>query len=200
MRLWIRSRRVLPLAVALLILVIAGSMAGRRGAVVPVVFGAGGGSLGLASFVPLLWAAGVADAFAGRGQAAEVRPARRLLILDAVLLVGASALAAATFACFATVTGPALYGVGPVLIASAVACATTLRRGVGGGIFAVCVLLLSTSVYAIDAPASGFVRVFQPDGDVWWSFVCGVVGCAVAVWLLLSNRVRTQFRPTEQLE
>lgn len=199
MRLWARGRRVLPLAVCLFLLVLAGSAVGERSAVVPVVLGTGGGSIRLAGLVPLLWAAVVADAFAGRGQAAEIRSSRRLGVLDAAYLCGVSAVAALVLARFATVGAPALSGAGAVLIASGLACAVTLRRGPGDGVFAVCALLVGTSVYAMDAPGARYIRVFQPDGDLRWSIACGLLLTAMACWLLLSNRIRTRFRPTERI-
>jgi hypothetical protein len=168
---------------------------------VPALFGGGAGFVFLRTYLPLVWAAAVADSFAGRGLSVEARPllllrgpTSRLGLHDAGLFVVSSATAAALFS---GLTSPGSSGVGPVLVLSGVTCIATLRAGPAVGAFASTMLMLLTSVYPRTAPASRFIHILQPDGEPAWSTTCGVVVCLVAAGLLAANAARTRFRAAD---
>jgi hypothetical protein len=204
MVLWARSRRVLVQATVLAAALVVGTFLGERTGVMPTLFGSGAHRVLLTAFLPLAWAAAVADGFATRGQAIEARArpmanvsTSRRAVLDAGLFIGAAVLAAFSFATFVVVTGPPLSGVGPVLVLSGVACIATLLGGPADGVLAASVLVIVTTVYGITAPASSYVRILQADGDLTWSITCGVALCGAATVLLLTDKATVRLGGSE---
>lgn len=181
MTLWARSRRLPVLLIAVLVLAVVDALLGERVVTVPSVVGAGASTMLVSAFLPLLWAAVLADSFASRCQGVEVRPSRHLAVLDVTLLVVAVAGAAYAHA-------PA---VGPVLVLSGLACAVTLRRGSAAGVFGATAVVLGTTLYGLGAPGARYIRVLQADGDPTWSCVLGVSLCVVACGPLLTDRIGT---------
>jgi hypothetical protein len=154
----------------------------------------------MTSLTPLLWGIAVADAFAPRRTSIEARPAVRLAQVDVAFLVLIAVVAGWSFALFATPAGATGFGFGSMSIASGLACGVTLRSGPGSGSFAVAALVLTTAVYGIDAPASRYVRLFEPDAPLWWSVGWGVLLLGWSCGLLVTDRVRTEFRKGDPFE
>jgi hypothetical protein len=200
MGLWSRIRRVWLLVLVLALLSVVGVAMSQRTVALPAFFGSGTSSVSLRSFLPFPWSIAVADAFATRGQAVEARPARRMGWADAGLFVASVLAAALSFWAFDPTGGRELAAVAPVLILSGLSCVGTLRAGPASGALAVTVLLLVTTLYAMNAPGARFVRVLQPDGCGPWSLVIGALLCALACWLLLTNQVTTRLGATERLD
>ncbi len=199
MILWVRTRRVGGLVLGLVGLGGLAVVLGPRSLAVPALFGSAASTVLLAAILPLLWAAVLADAFAARTQAVEVRPCLRLRLLDVGLFLVAAAVAAAVLQ--ETLAAAGSYGaLGPVLIVSGLACCATLWRGAGPAVFVVTALLLGTTAYGVDAPAARYIRVLQVDGVAWWSFSCGAVLCLLACTALLKRRVGSQLGATHRLE
>ncbi len=163
---------------------------------VPALFGGGANFVFLRTYLPLIWAAAIADSFAGRGLSIEARPmmlmslpASRLGLHDACLFVVASSTAAALFS---GLPSGGLSGVGPVLVLSGVTCIGTLRAGPAVGAFASTMLMLLTSFYPRTAPGSRFIHILQPDGELAWSTTIGIVVCLTAAALLATNSALTK--------
>lgn len=194
-RLWFSTRRAVPLTIWLAVLVVIGVLLGPRSMDLPALVGSRGSNVLLSAFVPMLWAAAIADTFAARTYGVEARPARRVGLLDAGLFLSATGAAAALYD--GVVVGPAADGVGPVLITSGVAVVVVLRRTAAAAAFVVSAAVLVTSVYGPDAPGAAFVRLLQGDGDARASYVVGLFACGVACWLLVSNRVNTRVRGSD---
>lgn len=194
------------LALTLLAILVLGSFFGQRAIIVPSFFGGGSSGVLASTFLPLAWAAAVADGFGARCQSVEARPSgslpglSRLGIFDASLFSAVVAIAAISYSIVVVVSGSALAGTGPMLVLSGVSCVATLRAGPAAGALAASALLIVTTVYGAAAPAAQYVRILQPDGDPLWSLACGLVVCAVACWLLLTDRVATQLSATERLD
>lgn len=194
---WIRTRRAGLLVLAVLCVAGVGVAAGAHRVTVPTYFGVEGNDLLIATFLPVLWGAAVADIWGSCRQACEVRPTGRLRRGDTLLFVLGSLAGAVGFSVAVGQRLSAVDGVGPILIASGLACAVTLWLGPGAGVFTVSTLVLFTSVYAINAPQARYVRVFQSDGDQTWSLTCGLTAMAIAIWILLTDRVAMRLGSTE---
>lgn len=198
MTLWVRARRAWWLIVALLAMLTLDAMVGGISLSVPALFGGGASFVFLRTYLPLLWAAAIADAFAGRGLSVEARPmlwaripVSRLGLLDAASFVVASALTAALFSGFAS---GEFSGTGPVLVLSGVTCIATLRAGPAIGVFASTMLMMLTSTYPRTAPGARFIHILQPDGQPTWSMMCGVVACLIAGGMLATDSAVTRLR------
>lgn len=201
MMLWIRARRVWWLVVALVLMVGLERLVGGLSLSVPALFGGGANFVFLRTYLPLIWAAAIADAFAGRGLSVEARPASlvrmpgsRLGLHDAGLFVVATSVAAVLFSGLASGGGA---GVGPVLVLSGVTCIGTLRAGPAVGVFVSTMLMLLTSFYPRTAPASRFVHILQPDGEAAWSLAVGLVVALAAAGLLVTDAAVTRLRAAE---
>lgn len=200
MILWARTRRALPLALVLCAALAIGASAGSRSVVLPVLFGSVGSRSALTSFTPLLWGIAVADAFSSRRTSMEVRPAGRLARVDASFLALIAATSGLSFSLFATPTGANGFGFGSMLIVSGLACGVTLRFGPSASAFSVATLVFTTAVYGMDAPASRYVRVFEPEAPRWWSIGLGLLLVGWSCVLLFTDRVQTEFRIGEATE
>lgn len=201
MTLWLRARRPWWMVAALALMLVLDRAVGGLSLSVPALFGGGADFVFLRTYLPLVWAAAIADSFAGRASSIEARPASvaglpvpRLGLHDAALFVVASTASAALFA--ASSSG-GFWGAGPVLVLSGVTCVATLRAGPAVGAFASTMLVLLTSVYPRTAPAARFVHILQPDGEPSWSTACGVLVCLAACAMLATHAVRTRFRAAE---
>jgi len=168
---------------------------------VPALFGGGVNFVFLRTYLPLIWAAAIADSFAGRGLSIEARPTllasmpvSRLGLLDAGLFVVASSTAAVLFS---GLQPGGLSAVAPVLVLSGVACIGTLQAGPAVGAFASTMLMLLTSIYPRNAPAARFIHILQPDGEPAWSTACGFVVCLAAAGMLATNSALTRLRAAE---
>lgn len=188
--LWLRVRRVALLLVALVATAAVSRLLASSTVAFPVLVGTGTGGALLATFVPLLWAAALSDAFASRTWSLEARPRVAVVAMDLVLYLLAVMASALVYAGTVVVGGPAVTGMGPVLILSAVVTVVTLRRGRRSASAGAAGLVLMTTVYALDAPGARYVRVLQVDGDPWWSLGCGLVGTALTCAVLATGRVR----------
>lgn len=198
MTLWLRARRAWWLIVALLAMLTLDALVGGISLSVPALFGGGASFVFLRTYLPLLWAAAIADAFAGRGLSVEARPmllaripVSRLGLHDASAFVVASALTAALFSGF--VVGE-FSGAGPVLVLSGVTCIATLRAGPAVGVFASTMLMMLTSTYPRTAPGARFIHILQPDGQPTWSTMCGVLACLIAAGMLATDNAVTRLR------
>ncbi|WP_377325751.1 hypothetical protein ACFJIY_11575 [Pimelobacter simplex] len=201
MILWLRARRAGWLAAAALALVALDRTAGELSLSVPALFGTTSGVVFLDTFLPLIWAAAIADAFTGRGLGTEARPAllarlpaSRLGVHDAGLFLTASAAAGGLVA---GVAGGGVHGLAAVLVLAGLTCAGTLRAGPAAGIFASTLMALLTSVYPRNAPAARFVHLLQPDGEAAWALGCGIATCLVAAGLLVTGRVHVRLHATD---
>lgn len=197
MRGWWGTRRGwLPLCV-LLISAPAAYVLNTKAIVLPIVFGVDGLVLG-STFLPLLWALAAADCFASKSQAAEIRPARRLLMADTTMMGVYGIAAAATFAIFSgpheAVTGAA----GHALLMTGLGCAVAMRAGAGAASLALCALLMSTILYGKDAPAGRYVRVLQPDGEPTWAFGVGAAAFVVALAICAAGLHPSRLGATER--
>lgn len=171
---WARTRRVWQLAgIASFCFVALMLLEGRRVAA-PVAVGTDGQAL-WSTFLPLLWAMGMADVFASKAQTTELRPGRRLVKLDVALFLGAGVVAAAIFAQGVHPSESSLGGAGHALTMSGLTVWMTLRRGPGAGMLASSGLLLVTTLYGVHAPLGHYVRVLQPDGNPQWAFLVGML-------------------------
>jgi hypothetical protein len=200
-RLWIRARRAWWLVAALVVMLGLDGLVGGLSMSVPALFGGGAGVVFLRTYLPLVWAAAIADAFAGRGLSIEARPMplgelppSRLGLHDACLFVVASSVTAALFS---GLSSSGFLGAGPVLVLSGVTCIWTLRAGPAVGVFVSTMLVLLTSTYPRTAPGSRFVHVLQPDGEPAWSLALGIVLSLMAAGLLATTSVRTRLRASE---
>lgn len=198
MMLWMRARHIWWMGAALVTMLALDALVGGVSLSVPALFGGGASFVFLRTYLPLLWAAAIADTFAGRGLSVEARPtpsarlpASRLGLLDAFLFLIASSITATLFSGFPS---DELAGVGPVLVLSGVTCMATLRAGPAVGVFTNTMLMLLTSVYPRTAPAARFIHILQPDGQPVWSMTCGVVGCLAAAGMLATNSAVTRLR------
>lgn len=201
MMLWIRARRPWWMVAALVLMLGLDRLVGGLALSVPALFGGGANFVFLRTYLPLIWAAAIADSFAGRGLSIEARPlllvkvpVSRLGLHDAGLFVVASSITAALFS---GQQSGGLSGVGPVLVLSGVTCIGTLRAGPAMGAFASTMLMLLTSLYPRTAPASRFIHILQPDGEPAWSTTCGIVVCLAAAGMLATNSALTRFRAAE---
>jgi len=190
---WLTTRRAVPLVIWLALLTGIGVLLGSRSTALPTVFGGRGSSVLLSGFLPMFWAAVLADTFGSRTQGVEGRPARRLGLLDVGLFLGVTGAAAVLYA-GVVVAGPWVDGVGPLLITSGTAVVVSVRRTAASAVFVVCAVVLGTSVYGVDAPGARFVRLLQGDGDPRSSFAVGILVCGAGCWVLASTRVNTRLR------
>lgn len=193
MMLWLRARRPWWMVAALVLMLGLDRLAGSTSLTVPALFGGGASFVFVRTYLPLIWAAAIADSFGGRGLSIETRPAflvkapvSRLGLHDAGLFLGGSLIAAVLFSGFSSA--------GPVLVISGVACIGALRAGPAMGAFASTMLMLGTSVYPRTAPASRFIHILQPDGDPTWAAACGLLICLIATGMLVTNAAVTRFR------
>ena len=188
------------MAAALALMVGLDRLVGGVSLTVPALFGGGADFVFVRTYLPLIWAAAIADSFAGRCLSVEARPlpfvsvpVSRLGIYDATLFLVASS----TVALVSVAPSGEWSEVGPVLVLSGVTCIGTLRAGPAVGIFTSTMLMLLTSVYPQVAPGSRFIHVLQPDGEVAWSLGCGIAVGVAAVALLATNSARTRLRVAE---
>ena len=196
MMLWLRARRPWWMVAALVLMLGLDRLAGATSLSVPALFGGGASLVFLRTYLPLIWAAAIADSFGGRGLSIEARPAflvkapaSRLGLHDAGLFLGGSLIVAVLFS--------GLPDAGPVLVISGVACIGALRAGPAMGAFASTMLMLATSIYPRNAPAAPFIHILQPDGDPTWAATCGILLCLIATGMLVTNSTVTRFRATE---
>lgn len=201
MMLWIRARRVWWMVAALVLMLGLDRLVGGLSLSVPTLFGGGANFVFLRTYLPLIWAAAIADSFAGRVLSIEARPmflvsvpVSRLGLLDACLFVVASSMTAALFSGFPS---GGLSGMGPVLVLSGVTCIGTLRAGPAVGTFASTMLMLLTSFYPRTAPGSRFIHILQPDGELAWSTTLGIVVGLAAAGFLVTNSALTRLRAAE---
>lgn len=201
MMLWIRARRAWWMVAALVVMLGLDRLLGGLALSVPALFGGGVNFVFLRTYLPLIWAAAIADSFAGRGLSIEARPTllasvpvSRLGLLDAGLFVVASSITAVLFS---GLQPGGLSAVAPVLVLSGVACIGTLRAGPAVGAFASTMLMLLTSVYPRTAPAARFIHILQSDGEPAWSTTCGIVIGLAAAGLLATNSALTRLRAAE---
>lgn len=187
---WLRTRRAtVPLAATIACALALAALQDRYFAM-PVAVGTDGMVL-WSTFIPLIWALGIADCFASKTQSVELRPARRTLVLDAGLFlaltgIGVGAVLGATR--HDSSTGIA----GHMLILAGVACVFAARAGAATGALACTALLIITCFYGRNAPAGPYIRILQPDGDPIWALAVGTLACltALAVLLLDGGTVR----------
>ncbi|MEZ5094585.1 hypothetical protein [Nocardioides sp.] len=183
---WLRVRHVPTLClVALLCLLLAGAVGGRQ-LLLPVVVGNEGRAV-WSTFLPLVWAMAVCDAFATTGQGVEARPGRRLRSADSLLFAGCCTIGVVVFLPGAG-SVPPLATAGHVLTLTGLAGLVTLWRGAGAGALATTSLLIVTTLYGVQAPLGRLVRVLQPDGSTAAAWVVGTALCAGTVLTLLRHR------------
>lgn len=194
---WWRTRRAWWALVALGLCAPAAYVLQTRALVLPIAFGADGLVLGT-TFLPLIWSLAVADCFASKSQAVEVRPARRLLVADVALLTGFALAAATTFAFFAGPHQAATGAAGHALLLTGVAVVIAMRAGTGPAALVMCALLMTTTLYGLDAPGGRYVRVLQPDGDPTWAFLVGGVSIAAAIVMCIAGATKTRLGATHR--
>lgn len=186
---WIRTRHWWVVLGTAAVCGLALSVLRARFVALPVLFGTDGMAL-WTTFLPLLWAVGVADCFSSKTQSAEIRPCRRAVALDACLLLAVAALGVAVFVAAAGRDQPTATTAGHVLAMTGLTTIVTIRGGAAAGVLASSALLMATTFYAADAPAGRYVRLLQPDGDPHWSLIAGLALCLVASADILAGVAR----------
>ncbi|CUR58628.1 membrane hypothetical protein [metagenome] len=188
MRLWASQRRIWLLVVTIGLVTAGALWLQSRAFAMPTIIGSGGMAL-WATFLPLIWAVAVADAFSSKTQGAEARPGPRVAGLDLLLFVLATT-TAATAACLAAGGQSATATTAHILIMSGLACMVTLSVGAASAMLAGSALMAITTPYGHSAFAGSYVRVLQPDGDTTWSLIVGITLCLCAC-LMLATRATT---------
>lgn len=183
---WMRVRHVPVLCLVALACLLLAHAVGDHRLLMPVVVGNEGKSL-WSTFLPLVWAMAICDAFATTGEGVEARPGLRTRVADSLLFVGSCVLGASIFLPGADPVQP-IATAGHVLTLTSLACLVTLMRGAGAGALAASSLLIITTLYGVQAPAGRIVRVLQPDGSVTAAWSLGIVLAAVTLVTLLRHR------------
>lgn len=184
MVLWMRVRRTWVLAASLALLSVVLQFGGDKQILVPTVIGGGTSVVVWASLLPLAWAVAICLAYEGLGAQAEDRPRRRLVVLDSLLFVSATALLLLVFAIVGPHQDARVHLVTHALILSGLATAVTARVNANSGIMAATVLLLVTSSYSPYLAAAEYIRILQPEGNLGLSLTLGVILFAAATWLM----------------
>lgn len=187
MILWARARRVPVLLLGLVGLGLLLRWGRGHVVVAPTVIGGGGAAIGWATFVPLLWAAALCTAFESVGSPAEQRPRRHLLALDVALLGGATLAFALTMTIAEDPHAWRMILAHALVLGGLATAVTVLRDGAAGALTATTVVLV-TSSYSPHLRGASYARFLQPEGDLVFSGILGILLGTVAVGSLLRAR------------
>ncbi|MGD9957957.1 hypothetical protein [Nocardioides sp.] len=182
MSLWANQRRIWILVITVGLVAPGALWLQSRAFVMPAIIGSGASAL-WATFLPLVWAVAVADAFSSKTQGAEARPGPRVAILDLLLFLLATS-TAATAACLATGGESVSATTAHILIMSGLAASA---------------LMVITTPYGHTAFAGTYVRILQPDGNTTWSLTVGIALCGGACFLLSTRRTTINLGQTAGL-